>query len=203
MWIGYVDLLERPLVKQIKIAIDPGHGGIDPGAVYKDLKESNIVLDIAKHVRDILDTLGYSVYITRPLDEFVSLKDRCAYVNELKADLLVSIHVNSDPDDDTNPALEAKGEEIWVHPNNKEGRKLAECLVPYIDGIFLSEKFRGIKESSGLYILRNVKNIPVVLIEVGFIDKDSSKDIFTKPENIRLIAEKIAGGIHEYITSKT
>jgi N-acetylmuramoyl-L-alanine amidase len=79
------------------IVIDPGHGGIDPGATgQQGLKEKDVALDIAKRLRDRLTASGnYRVLLTREEDRKVYLKERVAFAKDNHADLFVSIHVNS------------------------------------------------------------------------------------------------------------
>ncbi len=82
-----------------KIILDPGHGGKDPGAVAHGMKEKDIVLMVAKNLRDILrEQYGYEVIMTRTRDVFLPLEERTALANTSKADLFVSIHVNAHPD---------------------------------------------------------------------------------------------------------
>ncbi len=81
------------------IVLDPGHGGKDPGAVGRDgLAEKEVALDVARRLRDLLrERLGKTVFMTRDKDEFVELDDRAKFANRHKADLFVSIHINSHP----------------------------------------------------------------------------------------------------------
>jgi N-acetylmuramoyl-L-alanine amidase len=81
------------------IVIDPGHGGIDPGATgHQGLREKDVALDIARRLRDKLAASGnYRVLLTREDDRKVYLKERVAFAKENHADLFVSIHVNSLP----------------------------------------------------------------------------------------------------------
>ncbi len=80
----------------IRVILDPGHGGADPGAVGEgDLLEKDIVLEIARTARDLLEAEGYRVFLTREDDRFVSLRNRARMANRLRADLFVSIHANA------------------------------------------------------------------------------------------------------------
>lgn len=81
------------------IVIDPGHGGIDPGATGpQGLKEKDVVLDIARRLRDKLAASGeYRVLLTREEDRKVFLKQRVAFAKASHADLFISIHINSLP----------------------------------------------------------------------------------------------------------
>jgi N-acetylmuramoyl-L-alanine amidase len=82
-----------------KIVLDPGHGGGDPGAMTPGgLSEKEITLDIAQRLGALLRTGGlYGVVLTRDRDESVSLERRVEIANGEKADLFVSIHINSIP----------------------------------------------------------------------------------------------------------
>jgi N-acetylmuramoyl-L-alanine amidase len=81
------------------IVIDPGHGGIDPGARGPHgLKEKDVVMDIAKRLRDKLARSGkYHVLLTHEKDRKMFLKERVAFAREHHADLFISIHINSLP----------------------------------------------------------------------------------------------------------
>ncbi len=88
--------MEQYLIK--RIVIDPGHGGKDPGAVGRHivLKEKDIVLNIAKKVKELLEkNLDVTVLLTREDDRFVSLGDRTDFANNHQADLFISIHCNA------------------------------------------------------------------------------------------------------------
>ncbi|MBI5191430.1 MAG: N-acetylmuramoyl-L-alanine amidase [Nitrospirae bacterium] len=79
------------------IVLDPGHGGHDSGAVGKyGLKEKDVVLDIGKRLRDLIeDSLGCKVVMTRDTDVFVELNDRPRLASQKEASLFISIHANA------------------------------------------------------------------------------------------------------------
>ncbi len=81
------------------IVLDPGHGGKDPGALgRKGTREKDIVLIISNYLRDLLaQQTKATVFMTRESDVFVTLKDRATFANRHKADLFISIHINSHP----------------------------------------------------------------------------------------------------------
>jgi N-acetylmuramoyl-L-alanine amidase len=81
------------------VVIDPGHGGRDPGAIGKGgLKEKDVVLQIALHVKNLLEGQKRArVVLTRDTDKFVPLERRAWIANSKGADLFVSIHVNAHP----------------------------------------------------------------------------------------------------------
>lgn len=83
--------------KPFTIVIDPGHGGIDNGAVgVGGTREKDVVLAFARTLRDRLEAYqGAQVYLTREDDVFVTLSDRTVYARQQQADLFISIHADS------------------------------------------------------------------------------------------------------------
>jgi len=81
------------------ILIDPGHGGEDQGAKHhltprKTIYEKDLALEISKRIYDKLKS-KYSVYLTRSYDRTVTLHERAALADKVKADLFISVHINS------------------------------------------------------------------------------------------------------------
>lgn len=92
----------------LRILIDPGHGGKDPGAIgVVGTHEKNIVLDIALKVKQVLEHKGLKVIMTRNGDQFLTLEERTETASRQKADLFVSIHANS------SPSRSASGVEVY------------------------------------------------------------------------------------------
>lgn len=92
------DPLRSPsAAKKPLVLIDPGHGGIDPGAVgINNLLEKSVVLDVAKRIEKRLSATGrYRVSLTRDRDVFLSLDQRVKVSSDLGADLFVSLHADS------------------------------------------------------------------------------------------------------------
>lgn len=129
-----------------KVVLDPGHGGRDAGTsrAGTDLEEKEIVLDIARRLRGLLeDRASLEVLLTRDSDEYVYLKDRASFANEAGADLFVSIHLNwlekarrgvetfyLGPTDD--PYLV----ELTSRENRESGYSMADVRA-LLDGIYL------------------------------------------------------------------
>ena len=82
------------------IALDPGHGGMDPGALgVTGTKEKSVVIAVARELQKQLQIGGrYRVMLTRTGDQFVPLRERVARAEAAKADLFLSIHADSHPD---------------------------------------------------------------------------------------------------------
>ncbi len=93
----------KPKAPSYTIVIDPGHGGKDPGAQSNGVNEKDINLKVAEKLGEFLkkNIKGVKVIYTRSNDEYVSLQQRAEIANNAKANLFVSIHVNSA--DVTNP----------------------------------------------------------------------------------------------------
>ncbi|NPA11320.1 MAG: N-acetylmuramoyl-L-alanine amidase [Epsilonproteobacteria bacterium] len=79
------------------IVIDPGHGGKDSGGYANRVKEKDVVLKVARYLREELKKRGYRVYLTRYRDKFIRLKNRTHFANVKKADLFISLHCNIAP----------------------------------------------------------------------------------------------------------
>lgn len=79
------------------IVLDPGHGGKDPGAIgaYAKTYEKNITLAMGKELKQMLQSKGYVVYLTRESDIFIPLRQRTKIAQKYKADLFMSIHADS------------------------------------------------------------------------------------------------------------
>ena len=115
----------------MKICLDPGHGGSDPGAVGPGgLKESEAAFEICRYLRLGLADQGNEVELTRTTDDFISLDARCSYANDWLADLFVSIHCNAFSD----PA--AHGYEVWTSKGVTDADAVAEKLFESIGAAF-------------------------------------------------------------------
>lgn len=78
------------------IVLDPGHGGKDPGAIgYAKTYEKNVTLAMGKELKQLLQSKGYVVYLTRETDIFIPLRQRIKIAQKYKADLFMSIHADS------------------------------------------------------------------------------------------------------------
>ncbi len=86
-----------PPARRRIIALDPGHGGVDPGTVgINGVLEKEVTLDLAQRLRSLIEATGrYSVVLTREADVFVSLRDRMETARRADASLFISIHADS------------------------------------------------------------------------------------------------------------
>lgn len=96
----------------LHIMIDPGHGGVDTGAVYSGAKEADLVLKVAHSVKSLLEKdPTFQVSITRTNDRMMSLQERVHLAESKKADLFVSLHANAATDQ------RARGVEFFFQNN--------------------------------------------------------------------------------------
>ena len=105
------------------VMLDPGHGGIDTGAIgHNGSKEKHVVLAIAKNVRSILRSNGIDARLTRSGDTFIPLYDRVEIAHQHGADLFMSIHA----DGFTNPS--AAGASVFALSNRGASSAMAKYL---------------------------------------------------------------------------
>ena len=177
----------------MKICIDAGHGGHDPGATNIGFKEKDLALEIALDLNKTLKTALPEVetIMTRTDDTFLFLSQRCKIANESNCDIFISIHLNSSIN------KEAKGIETLVYKNTGEAGKLAESVQKSLC-TKLQAKDRGIKEYPDLAVLNGTK-MPALLIEAGFISNtDELSKLNTEAYRYK-ISLAIVQGIKKYL----
>jgi len=151
--------------------LDAGHGGTDPGASAHGVAEKTIALAVTLKLRSYLETSGFRCTLTRSQDETIVLGERMRRAKAVDPDLLISVHLNADPDDDSPGKPEATGAEIWWF--KPEDEELAQWVGRGIQRIYPAEPWRGTKRGS-LYMVREAP-CPAVLVELGFIDASESR----------------------------
>lgn len=171
----------------MKICIDPGHGGKDPGAVSEGVKEKNINLKIAKKLLGRLVQDGHIVQMTREDDSYVSLYQRANIANKFNADIFVSIHNNAAD------SSEAQGTETLFYPGSIEGEEIAGEVQTELTKL-LQRKDRGIKDRADLVVL-NSTTMPSILVECGFLTNLTERKLLQDNCFQDLAAIGIAEGI--------
>ena len=110
---------------QWTIAIDPGHGGKDPGAIGKNLGiyEKNVTLSIARELKALLDKdPNFKGVLTRSSDYYISVPERSEIARKYKANFLVSIHADSSLNSDQ------RGASVWVLSNRRANDEMGQWL---------------------------------------------------------------------------
>jgi N-acetylmuramoyl-L-alanine amidase len=180
----------RAIPANIVIAIDPGHGGADPGAVgIGGLQEKDITSAIAYDVAEILEKSGLQVVLTRADDREINLEPRVQIAQRASSNLFVSIHANSISLD----RPEVNGLETYYYSS---GNQLAQVIH---DAILqeLTMTDRGVRQAR-FYVLRNT-SMPAVLVETGFVTGAEDAQNFNDPAWRGQMAEAIAAGIVQYV----
>lgn len=166
----------RPAAKTSKprrskpvIVIDPGHGGIDPGAISREgLKEKNMVFAFSKILRDKLKKTGrYEVVMTRSVDSYVALRKRVELGRSKEADLFISIHADSLPRRYANRVSGATVYTLSEKASDEEAKDLAakENRSDIIAGVALPEKSDDVTN-----ILIDLAQRETNNLSVGFAD---------------------------------
>ena len=168
-----------------KIAIDAGHGGADPGAVYQGRQEKDDNLKLALALGERLQNSGLDVYYTRTEDIYQTPYQKAMAANESGADFLVSLHRNS-----SEYPNQYTGVETLIYDKNGEKAEIAEDINVELENIGFRNN--GVKIRPGLVILRRSK-MPAVLVESGFINSEEDNRLFD--EEFDRIADGIADAI--------
>lgn len=176
----------------MRVLIDPGHSGKDPGAIGNGLQEKNINMIVANYLKNYLFQNGFDVIMTRVQDVDLPLSKRI-----LPCDVSISIHTNSGG---------GQGFEVWHSIYNKG--ELSKKLAKYINNAIIDKlpdyQNRGLKTRKSihgnydyLYMLRQPKGVPI-LVECGFIDNSKDAEVLKSTGKLKLIAEGICRGLKDY-----
>lgn len=159
----------------LRICIDPGHGGMDPGCDSGGRTESVDNWDLALAIKQEMESQGIEVVMTREdNDTKVFLKDRVAIANASEADYYISLHRNKG---------DGYGVETWMTAN---AGSVTDTLTQNVhNGIVAAgvQRDRGIKfgtdtgEGSDYYVISNT-TMPACLIELGFINNEEDNRLY-------------------------
>ena len=152
----------------MKICINPGHGGKDPGAVSKcGLRESDLTLSVCMELERLLVSGGFDAVLTRTHDTYMGLTEIAEFANDTKANLTLSIHFNSHANE------EAEGFEVWTTPGQNNSDLWATdiyCgLAQFVKGPGRKDVSDGDVDKEARFTVPVKCKMPTVLIECGFI----------------------------------
>ena len=169
------------------VVLDPGHGGIDYGAIRSGINEKDINTSVSLKTAAILRSNGYKVYMTRDEDKTVSLEDRVVFAEEIKPDIFVSIHVNS------SQGTSATGIETHYYHDYSIplGKLVQNSMKKYINS-----PDRGLLKSK-FYVI-NHTTMPAILVEIGFISNEGERAELVSESRQQATAKAIAEGIMNY-----
>jgi N-acetylmuramoyl-L-alanine amidase len=200
-----------------RVVVDAGHGGKDSGAISPfGTQEKELVLDVARAVRDELVRRGVEVRMTRDSDVFVPLPDRAKIANDWDADLFVSIHANasqarslrgfeiytlSEETDDTllarNRAKPADTLDVILwdmrgRENRRQAKRVAEQVSGRVDD-YAAVEARRLK-SANFQVLKNTE-CPAILVEIGYLTNRRDHARLSSARYRRSMVDGIVGGI--------
>lgn len=192
------------------IAIDPGHGGIDGGAVSKDGKvvEKDISLPISLYLRDFLQEAGAFVIMTREEDKDLAspdqkkvrkrksedIRNRVKFVNANTPDFLISVHLNAIP------SSKWYGAQTFYYPAYKESGELAALIQDEIKRV-LENTSRVAKITDDVYLIREVQ-CPAVLVEVGFLSNAKEAKLLDDQAYQKAMANAIYQGVLRHFSGE-
>lgn len=191
------DYLESTLpLSGKKILLDPGHGGKDPGSIsYSGKYEKNVNLTVATKLKEKLESLGATVYMTRTKDTYINNTERGRMADKLGADILFSIHHNSLGSDKSDYFGLSTYYNTINYKNPKYGYDLAEAI--YLNAITLNGVYRDGIYDRNYQVLRET-NTPAALIEIGFMSNPQEELNVHNDSFQNLMVEKLSNGIIDY-----
>jgi len=204
-------LVTNNTTTQKVVMLDPGHGGEDPGAVsdYSGIKEKDINLRIALKTRELLESEGFKVLMTREEDKLEyqpgttniiqkrkqDLLRRKKMMDEGGADIVVSIHMNKFGQ------TQYYGAQTFYPPNSVEGQKLATSIQKSLrENVDPNNTRSALVKKEPIIILKNYKT-PTVIVECGFLSNPEEEKKLQTEEHLDKIAFAIKEGIKDYFNS--
>ncbi len=198
-----------PLTGKV-IVIDPGHGGVDGGAIGRggEAVEKEIALEISLKLRDYLQQAGAYVVMTRETDRDLAPEDLKGYsrrktqdlykrleiINAPNRDLFVSIHLNAIP------SPRWRGAQTFYNPTNEDSRALSRFIQDEFQKN-LENTNRLAKKLSSVFLLKEAK-IPGAIVEVGFLSNPTEAELLSESEYQNRVAASIYQGILRYFTNE-
>ena len=185
---------DLPLLGKI-IYLDAGHGGKDCGAISGDIMEKNLNLSIVKKLANKLGEKGAIVLLTRDTDKDLSSKyasnrkrsdltNRAMLINKSKANLYISIHMNST----TNSSW--RGLQIFYNSKNKENLNFAKIKKKM-------STVREIKKENNYYMYKQIRTTGI-LIEAGFLSNPSDLYLLKQDKYQEKLSSIITEGVINY-----
>ena len=174
-------------LRGVTIVVDPGHGGHDSGAPGAKSYEKNHTLDISRRLRTNLEARGATVLMTRDGDIFIPLQGRTDFANARRADIFVSIHIDS---------FRSSSSGTTTHYYTATSQPLArEVQKAMANATGLTN--RGIKQSR-FFVVRKTW-MPSVLAEVAFISNPREEALLMNTNWRAKVANGIAQGVANYV----
>ncbi|SHM29917.1 N-acetylmuramoyl-L-alanine amidase [Chitinophaga jiangningensis] len=181
---------ENLALSNMTIAIDPGHGGNNPGGTgLAGVVEKHMTLAISLMLKNAFEKEGAKVLITRTTDQFVNNEERLSFYRQVDPDLLLSIHFNSS----ANPVDIYGTATYYRHP-------FCEPFSTAIHKRLLETGLSDFGNNGNFnFILNNPTEFPDVLVETLFLSNPGDEAAILDPEFQQLLIQKIVQGTKDYI----
>jgi len=184
------------------IAIDPGHGGSEPGSHGPSgIPEKEINLDVGILTAHLLEQNGARVVLTRSTDRYVGLEERTDIARKAGAEIFVSIHMNG------NPISSKSGTSTYYRRDDVNGLGVSQAdnrlLARHIQSQLVSSLGRldlGVKQAN--FVVLRTAAMPAVLAEVSFLTNPQEEQLLMKDSYRAQAAEAITKGIANYFAEK-
>jgi N-acetylmuramoyl-L-alanine amidase len=180
----------RELIAGKKILLDAGHGGRDAGAMYHNVPEKDLNLEIVDKLASKLEEEGLRVVRSRTDDSFVSLSDRVEIAQEEKPLLVISLHSNS-----LDSVSSVQGIETYYY--TPQSKALAVALH---DQLVNSTGAPDRRVRKARFVLLRETDIPSVLVEMGFMSNPTELRRLQDPDYQGRIVDGLRNGTLDYLT---
>ncbi|SFU38141.1 N-acetylmuramoyl-L-alanine amidase [Pustulibacterium marinum] len=172
------------------VVIDAGHGGDDTGVVYDSILEKDVVMNISKYLEEYSGSNMNFVFL-RSKDDYLPLSARLEEIQKVSPDLVISLHLG------TNPNADIHGVEAFIYKDSTYSNKLSEQYGEKLLKSFNNTPLHGKDnvESADFYLIKNLKETPAVVLELGYLSNAKDRDYVTKSENQKSIAKTIVNAL--------
>ena len=189
---------------EIRIVLDAGHGGSDPGKVGANGElEKDINLAITLMLKDALEKEGLSIILTRSDDCSLAdpsssnqkrsdMQNRCQIITDASPVFTISIHQNSYPSKDVS------GPQVFYYLDSAQGAALATTLQTTLNASLTPPARRQPKANDSYYLLKKTPT-PTVIVECGFLSNPSEAALLTSAEYQAKMVNAISLGILTYL----
>lgn len=175
---------------KMKVYIDPGHGGKDPGGSGHGILEKDVVLDVALRLQKELRRYNCEIRLSRTTDIYKSLDDRVAEANNWKADLFLSIHSNAHANPNVN------GYEDYTYPTvGARTSEIRKVIHSNLAPIWIAEGRQNLgMKTANFQVLRDTV-MPAVLVENGYLTNEADARLISDPEMRQRLAIALSKGV--------
>lgn len=176
--------------KQINVVIDAGHGGENFGVIQDRITEKQIVENVISKIHTFNKNKNIVIHYTRSTDKFIPLQDRTDFINTIKPDLVLSLHVNTSPNSSTS------GMEFYVSKESNSYEK-SNLIAENFQTSFLNSNYKVAEiKNANFYILQK-SEVPAVIMELGYLTNEKDKKFLENNNEQNQIAKKIIECISE------